>query len=71
MHATARIHSVFHVSQLKKHVRVATTATELPPTDDDGLIHNEPVARYTGSKNGEKRQCCSNRGFGSMQKYIP
>lgn len=40
----ARVHPVFHVSQLKKHVGTTTTQTELPILDDDGLIPNEPIA---------------------------
>lgn len=38
----ARIHPVFHVSQLKKHVGNAAIQSELPVLDDDGLIAKEP-----------------------------
>ena len=39
----AKIHSVFHVSQLKKHVGHALTQAELPVFDDEGLIAKVPV----------------------------
>ena len=40
----AKIHSVFHVSQLKKHVGHHFTQSHLPMIDDEGLIAKEPVA---------------------------
>ena len=40
----AKIHSVFHVYQLKKHVGHHFTQSHLPMIDDEGLIAKEPVA---------------------------
>ena len=39
----ARVHLTFHVSQLKKHVGHATTQSQLPLLDTDGLISKEPI----------------------------
>ena len=40
----ARIHPVFHVSQLKKHVGHTPTQSHLPLLDDQGLIAKEPLS---------------------------
>ena len=40
----AKIHLIFHVSQLKKHVGDHFTQSHLPMIDDEGLIAKEPVA---------------------------
>ena len=51
----AKIHPVFHVSQLKQHVGSAVVHTELPVMDDDGLIAKTPARilarRMTKHKN--------------------
>ena len=39
----AKVHLVFHVSQLKKHVGQVLVQSELPIMDADGLIVKEPV----------------------------
>ena len=39
----ARVHPVFHISQLKQHVGQAEVQTALPVLDADGLISHEPV----------------------------
>ena len=39
----SKIHLVFHVSQLKKHVGHAPMQAELPVMDKDGLIVKTPV----------------------------
>ena len=52
----ARIHPVFHVSQLKLHVGPVMQPTPLPLLNDDGLLFKEPVAildRRIGKKNGK------------------
>lgn len=41
--ATTRIHSTFHVSQLKKHVSIAVVSSFLPATHADGSLLKEPV----------------------------
>ena len=40
----AKVHPVFHVSQLKKHVGLAKTQSQLPLLDDQGLITKEPLS---------------------------
>ena len=40
---TSRIHSVFHVSQLKKHMGPVITPSPLPLLNEEGLIAKEPV----------------------------
>lgn len=40
----AKIHPVFHVSQLKQHVGAVVVQSELPMLDEDGLIKKEPIA---------------------------
>ena len=40
----ARIHPVFHVSQLKKHVGSASVQTTLPPVTEEGEIAAVPIA---------------------------
>ena len=39
-----KVHIVFHVSQLKKHVRLAKTQSQLPMLDDQGLIAKESLS---------------------------
>lgn len=39
----ARIHSTFHVSQLKKHIGSAECMADLPPVGSDGAMLKEPV----------------------------
>ena len=40
---SAKIHPVFHVSQLKKHVGSAVVQSTLPMLDAEGLIAKSPV----------------------------
>ena len=40
----AKIHPVFHVSQLKKHMGVAKTQSHLPLLDDQGVLAKEPIS---------------------------
>jgi len=40
----ARIHPVFHVSQLKKHVGSDSVQTTLPPVTEEGEIAAVPIA---------------------------
>ena len=40
----ARVHLVFHVSQLKQHLGQAHAQSQLPLMDRDGLIAKEPLA---------------------------
>ena len=39
----AKIHPVFHVSQLKQHVGSTKTQSQLPLLDDQGLLVKEPI----------------------------
>lgn len=39
----ARIHSTFHVSQLKKHIGSAVSASTLPPMGSDGALLKTPI----------------------------
>ena len=42
--AEAKIHLVFHVSQLKLHVGPVATPTPLPLLTEDGVLDKEPLA---------------------------
>lgn len=39
----ARIHSTFHVSQLKKHIGSASCVPDLPPMGSNGSTMKEPI----------------------------
>ena len=41
---TAKIHPVFHVSQLKQHVGPVLKQSPLPVLNDEGLLAKEPVS---------------------------
>ena len=41
--SNSKIHPVFHVSQLKKHVGEVVVQSELPILDDEGLIAKAPA----------------------------
>ena len=41
--ADAKVHPVFHVSQHKKHLGIASIQSELPIMDAEGLIMKEPI----------------------------
>lgn len=41
--SSARIHSIFHVSQLKKHIGSAVSAFNLPPMGSDGALLKTPI----------------------------
>ena len=51
----ARVHHVFHVSQLKKHLGKAPQQVQLPLMDMDGLIVKEPLAILDRRMNKWKR----------------
>ena len=40
----AKVHPVFHVSQLKKHVELAKTQSQLPMMNEHGLLAKEPLS---------------------------
>ena len=40
----AKVHLVFHISQLKKHIGKRTVQFDLPLMDVDGVISKEPIA---------------------------
>ena len=39
-----KVHLVFHISQLKKHVGKHSVQSELPLLDADGVLSKEPIA---------------------------
>ena len=42
--STARVHPVFHVSQLKRHVETASVQGYMQEIDEEGLIQAQPMA---------------------------
>ena len=53
---SAKIHPIFHVSQLKRHVGPMVVHTPLPMLTEDGLLIKEPVViidRRIGKHNGK------------------
>ena len=42
--SSAKVHLVFHISQLKKHIGKRIAQSDLPLMDADGVISNEPIA---------------------------
>ena len=51
----SKVHPVFHVSQLKKHIGHHPVQSQLPLLDVDGVISKEPIAildRRIGKKRG-------------------
>lgn len=41
--SSARIYPTFHVSQLKKHIGSAVSASTLPPVGSDGALLKTPI----------------------------
>ena len=55
----ARVHPTFHVSQLKQHVGHATTQSQLPLLDADGIIAKEPIAILDRRMNKRRGRLCT------------
>ena len=55
----AKVHSTFHVSQLKKHVGTALTQYQLPLMDAEGVIAKEPVAILDRRMNKKRGRLCT------------
>ena len=51
-----KVHPVFHVSQLKKHVGAAPVQSQLPLLDADGVLSKEPIAIMDRRINKRKGQ---------------
>ena len=52
----SKIHPMFHVSQLKKHIGPATNQSQLPYLDEEGMLMKEPISisdRRIGKKGGK------------------
>ena len=54
--AGSKVHSIFHVSQLKKHVGPSASQSQLPLIDDTGVLIKKPISimdRRIGKRGGK------------------
>ena len=50
----SKVHPLFHVSQLKKHIGSSATQSQLPLIDGSGMLAKEPISITNRRINKEK-----------------